>query len=49
MMDIEKSAFKREVPPALVTEAEVDELWAEAEAELAKLEDKLRLKAGKAM
>jgi hypothetical protein len=41
------SMLKREAPPEPVTEAQVDELWAEAEAELAKREDDVRLKTSK--
>jgi hypothetical protein len=41
------SMLKREAPPEPVTEAQVDELWAEAEAELARREDDVRCKASK--
>jgi hypothetical protein len=41
------SAIKHEAPPKVVTEAKVDELWAEAEAELARREDEVRLKTSK--
>jgi hypothetical protein len=41
------SMLKHEASPRVVTEAQVDELWAEAEAELARREDEVRCKAGK--
>jgi len=41
------SMLKRKAPTEPVTEAQVDELWAEAEAELARREDEVRCKAGK--
>ena len=41
------SMLKREALPKVVTEAQVDELWAEAEAELARREDEVRQKAAK--
>jgi hypothetical protein len=41
------SMLKREAQPEPVTEAQVDELWAEAEAELARREDEVRQKAAK--
>jgi len=41
------SMLKHEASPKVVTEAQVDELWAEAEAELARREDEVRLKASK--
>ncbi len=39
--------IKREAPTEPVTEAQVDELWAEAEAELARREDEVRCRASK--
>lgn len=41
------SMLKRDAPTEPVTEAQVDELWAEAEAELARREDEVRQKAAK--
>lgn len=41
------SMLKREAPPESVTEAQVDELWAEAEAELARREDEVRQRTAK--
>ena len=41
------SMLRREAPPEPVTEAQVDELWAGAEAELARREDEVRCKASK--
>ena len=41
------SAIKHVAPPEPVTDAQVDELWAEAEAELARREDEIRLKTSK--
>jgi hypothetical protein len=41
------SAIKHEAPPEVVTEAQVDELWADAEAELARREDEVHQKTVK--
>jgi hypothetical protein len=41
------SILKHEAPTEPVTEAQVDELWAEAEAELARREDEVRRKTAK--